>query len=191
MAIKRRDIDRIYNAIRPRLNPQARTGAAVAGVLPAHTHSADQITSEVAGDVAATNVQDAIAEIASEKLARDGSQTVTGNLDHDHHSINNVDDADIEGTATVGEDVVLTEGVGGAKITNPRVVTLAGAEGDGEGRIEEINALAFNSVATTEEVGRAGWDSTEDTLVVFVESGAVLLLVALGWAVKLAANGAA
>ncbi len=171
MAIKRRDIDRIYNAIRPRLNPQARSGAAVPGVLPAHTHSADQITDEPVGDVAATNVQDAIAEIASEKLARDGSQTVTGDLDHDHHSLVNVHDADIEGTETVGEEIVQTGGVGSATQSGTRTLTLAGAETDGEGRIESVNAIAFNAVTPTPELARVAWDALEDTLVVFVTSG--------------------
>ena len=138
MAIKRRDIDRIYNAIRPRLNPKARTGAAVVGTLPAHTHSADQITSEEAGDIAATDVQDALAEVASEKLARDGSQTVTGDLDHDHHSLVNVHDADIEGTATVGGEIVQTGPIGSATVQGTRKITMAGI-----GLIEAVLKLDF------------------------------------------------
>jgi hypothetical protein len=186
--LKQREIDRIYTALRPRLGGGSGGGAVVA-TIPAHTHSADQITSNAAGDIAADDVQEAIEEIASEKLARDGSQTVTGDLDHDHHSIVNVHDIDVEGTATVGEDVNLTEGVGGAKVTGVRVLTMAGAEGDGEGRIESVNGVAFNSITPVEEVGKLAWDDTEDTLVAFVVSGAGLVLVALGWAVKLAANG--
>lgn len=169
--------------------PVGGPGGGGGGAPAVHTHAASEITFVPYGDIAAGNVQDVGEEVSDEKLARDGSQTVTGDLDHDHHSLVNVHDADLEGTATVGEDVVLTEGVGGAKITNPRLITMAGLEANAEGRIESVNAVAFNSITPTAAAGKLARDATESTLVFYVSSGASVLAVALGWAANLAVNG--
>ena len=193
MALKRREIDRIYTALRPRLGRSGGGGVYVPPTvtIPPHTHSADQINSNASTLVAADDVQEAIEELDSEKLARSGVQPWVGPdpLDMDHFSVVNVDDADIEGTATVGEDVVLTEGVGGAKVTGPRVLTMAGDEADGEGRIEAVNGIAFNSITPTAEVGKAAWDALEDVLIAYVASGAGVVALALGWAASIARNG--
>lgn len=206
------DTERQFRAMRPRM-PKSTGGTVTTVVVPTppHTHAAHDITSIPETYIASENVQDALDEIDVEKLARSGAQTMLGDLDHDHHSIVNVDDADIEGTATVGEDVVLTEGVGGAKITNPRVISLAGDDDDGEARLENAERIVFNNEPTksvielpsrveyntgvtaaddyTAAEGKSSWDDLEGTLVVWVASGAALVLVAVGWAVKLASNG--
>lgn len=170
--LSRRDIDRAYTALRPRLGGGSGSGGTLTVTIPAHTHSADQIGLTPAGDVAGDDVQEGIEELAEEKLARDGHQPMTGDLDMDQHDLVDVTDADIEGTATVGGEIVQTGAVGSATISGTRKITMEGAEADGEGRIEEINALAFNPVTPTPEIGRMAWDDVEDTIVVFVASGA-------------------
>jgi len=169
----RGDIDSIRTALRPRMGSG---GGAPVPVPPTtvapHTHSADQISTEPEGHNASVNVQATLTELDSEKLARDGSQTMLGALDMDHHSIANADDMEVEGIATVREDVVLTGAAGLAKVSGVRVLTLAGVEADGEGRVEAINAMAFNSIVPVVEVGKVAWDSVEGTLCAFVVSGA-------------------
>jgi hypothetical protein len=167
------DIDAIRGALRPRMGSGGGAPApAPSTTVAPHTHSADQITTEPAGHNASVEVQATLTELDDEKLARDGSQTMLGALDMDHHSISNVDDVEIEGTATVREDVVLTGAVGLAKVSGIRVLTLSGSEANGEARVESINALAFNAVVPTVEVGRLAWDSVEGALCAFVVSGA-------------------
>jgi hypothetical protein len=128
---KRGDIDADYHAIRSRLKTLGTVNVVASTTIPPHTHSAEEIGMTAAGLLAADDVQEGLEELDSEKLARDGTQTMLGALDMNAYSINNIDDADIEGTATIGEDVVFTEGVGGALITNPRMITMAGAVGEG------------------------------------------------------------
>jgi len=55
-------------------------------------HPADAITNTPAGKVAATEVQAAINELDTEKLARDGTQAMTGALDMGTHKISAVVD---------------------------------------------------------------------------------------------------
>jgi hypothetical protein len=181
--LKQREIDRIHNALRPRLGGGGAGGGTVVVTIPPHTHSADQIGSNAAGDVAAVNVQAAVEELAAEKLAIDGHIAMTGDLNMDGNDIDSAADV------YVTEDVHMSGGVGLAVVGGTRRITMAGDEADGEGRIEEVNAVAFNAVTPTPEVGKAAWDDVEDVLCVFVQSGAVVLMCAAGWAVKIAANG--
>jgi hypothetical protein len=138
VAISKHDIDRIYTAIRPRLNQQAAGSGSVVVTIPAHTHDAADITMTPVGEIASTNVQAGLAELDSEKLARDGSQTMLGALDMDHHDLNNVVNADIEGTATVGANVTMTGGIGSAIMSGLRRLTMAGI-----GLIESVLKIDF------------------------------------------------
>lgn len=205
--LKRREIDRIYNALRPRIN---RPSGGVAYTpptvtIPPHTHSADQITSNASTYVAADDVQEAIEELDSEKLARSGDQEMLGDLNMDEHSIDNAVDVHASG------DINMDGGVGAAKVGSVRVLTLAGDDDDGEARITGAERVIFNNeptksvienpsrldmnvgveagVSYTPAEGKVSWDSLEDTLVVYVASGASIVLIAAGWAVKLAVDG--
>jgi hypothetical protein len=52
-----------------------------------------------------------------------------------------------------------------------------------------MNTSVAAGTSYSAAVGRVSWDSLEDALVMYVQSGAVLVAVIAGWAVKLAANG--
>lgn len=78
-------------------------------------------------------------------LILDGSRPMTGALDMDHHSIANADDLEVEGTATVREDVVMTGAAGLARLTNARVIHMAGADAvGGEARVDGLERVVFN-----------------------------------------------
>lgn len=208
------DIDAIYNALRPRLD-KLRGGAVVAapptGVGP-HTHTAAQITYDPAGFIASEDCQLSQEELDAEKLARSGEQEMLGDLPMAHHSINDIHDADIEGTAIVGEDIVMTGPPGSANVTGvrdvdmsgavvgegvingPRVVHMAGDHVEDEAKIDGLERIVFNDEPTASQiekpsrlemntaveagasytagVGKVSWDTLEDTLVVYVASGA-------------------
>lgn len=191
----RGDIDAIRTALRPRMGSGGGAPVPVPPTtVPPHTHSADQITTEPEGHNAAVNVQATLTELDDEKLARDGSQTMLGSLDMGHNSITNIHDADVEGTATVAEDVTFTGAVGLARLTSPRVIAMAGDHADDEGKLTNVNRIVFSAEPTASSVevlsridfnaaveagvdysptaGRASWDSLERTLCVLVESGA-------------------
>jgi len=169
MGKRKFDIDGYYNAIRPRLRLSA-IGTGGSTVIPPHTHSADQITFEpeptqalIAGD----DCQEVGEELGSEKLARSGEQPWVGPLPLDmaHFSIDNINDADIEGTATVGVDIAMTGPNGDANITGvrdvsfvgdvgegvidqPRVIHMTGDDGDEEARIDGLDRVVFNAEVT-------------------------------------------
>jgi len=191
----RGDIDSIRTALRPRMGSGGGAPVPVPPTtVPPHTHSADQISAEPEGHNASVNVQATLTELDDEKLARDGSQTMLGALDMNHNSVNNIHDADVEGTATVAEDVIFTGAVGLARITSPRVITMAGDHVDDEAKITAVERLVFNASPTASSiegpsrvdfnvtveagvdysptVGRVSWDSVERTLCVIVASGA-------------------
>lgn len=219
------------------------------GKEAADQHPATSVTNTAAGLIAATTVQAALNELDGDKLARSGEQAWVGpsKLDMNHFGVDNIDDADIEGTATVGEDVVFTEGAGGAKVTDlraldfkstatgealitgvrganfnqavqgegvidqPRAIHMAGDDDNNEARIDGLERTKFNNeptksvielpsrlewntgveagVSYTPVEGQASWDNVEDTMVVWVASGAGLVAVAVGWAVKIASGG--
>lgn len=102
-----------------------------------------------------------------EKLARSGEQPWVGPLPLDmaHFSIDNINDADIEGTATVGVDIAMTGPNGDANITGvrdvsfvgdvgegvidqPRVIHMTGDDGDEEARIDGLDRVVFNKTDT-------------------------------------------
>lgn len=161
MAITRGDIDAIYNALRPRLAELLKGGTAAGSggvTVPAHTHSADRIGFAPAGNLAeADDVQEAAEELDSEKLARDGSQKMLGALDMNHHSASNVDDLDVEGTATVAEDVTLTGAAGLANVNGLRRARLVVATQAG--------------VDYSAAEGDVSWDAVEGLPVFYVASG--------------------
>jgi hypothetical protein len=70
----------------------------------ADAHAASAITNTPAGLVAATTVQAAINELDSEKLARDGSQAMTGNLDLGTNSIDNLGGVVLEDSNSIDTD---------------------------------------------------------------------------------------
>ncbi len=133
-------------------------------------------------------------EIDPGYLIVDGERPMTGALNMDHHSIDHIDDADVEGTATVGEDVVFTEGVGGAVISNPRILHMAGDHADDEAKVDGLERMVFNDepeASSIEALSRAqmnlgvtpgthytategyfSWSTVEDALVLHVKSGA-------------------
>lgn len=199
------DIDAVRSAIRPRLS-RLQAGGVPATTLKPHTHSADQITLEPYGHIEAINVQAGIEELDDEKLARDGSQTMLGDLPMNHFSIDDVDDIDIEGTATVAEDVVMTGAVGLAQVTGVRRIDMAGDDDDSEGLIQYLERIIFNDSPGVIEnpqviyfniadpdyspteglVGWSGGDNTpvtegEGNLAGFAASGSGVVEVILGW----------
>jgi len=185
MALKQREIDRIYNALRPRIN---RPSGGVAYTpptvtIPPHTHSADQITSNASTYVAADDVQEAIEELDSEKLARSGAQDWSGPDPLDMNTFDIFDVGKIDMENTLGEGV----------ISYVRKLHLAGDQDDGEALIDGVEKVEFNDEVTksvianpsriemnasvtadshyTAQEGTVSWDTEEATLVVWVLSG--------------------
>lgn len=177
---RRGDIDSTYNALRPRLGTLSVSGGGGGGntSLPAHTHDASVITFSPTGNLAADDVAEALAELDSEKLARDGSQTMLGDLDMNTHQISNITDLHMNGPSGQSDidgvrDISLTgSDIGEGIIDGPRVIDMQGAESDIEGQIRNVNTILMNELTpTTDEVGRIHFDLAEATLVVYVASG--------------------
>jgi hypothetical protein len=166
MAMRRGDVDSQRRAFIPRIpSSDASSEPAVDTpvTIPPHTHDLSVITATPLDALAGTTGQEQVYELLSEKLARDGSQEMLGALDMDHHSINNIDDADIEGTATIAEDITMTgasglaratglrevsfnpAATGEATVNNARVVHMLGADEDSEALIDGLERVAFNS----------------------------------------------
>lgn len=102
---------------------------------------------------------------------------------------------------------VATEGI----IDQPRVIHMAGDHADDEAKVDGLERVVFNDeptassieqpsrldmnvgveagVSYTAEEGRASWDTLEDTMVFFVQSGTGVVAVAIGWGVLNAVNG--
>jgi len=168
MSKRKFDVDGYYNAIRPRLAHA--TGSGGSTTIPPHTHHASAIILEpelLQALVAADDVQEGIEELGAEKLARSGEQPWVGpaSLDMAYFSIDNIHDADVEGTATVGEDIVMNGPNGLANITGvrdvsfvgdvgegvidqPRVIHMTGDDGDSEARIDGLDRVVFNAEVT-------------------------------------------
>lgn len=141
-------------------------------------------------------------ELGNAYLLLDGSRPMTGDLDMDDHQVADVKNLTMAG-ATLGE----------AEVSNVRQLHLIGDDDDGEARVDGAERVVFNNEPTksvienpsrldmntsvaagssyTATEGRVSWDSLEDTLVVNVASGAVVVFVAVGWEVVKAACGAA
>lgn len=148
-------------------------------------------------------------EIGNAYLIIDGSRVMTGDLNHGHYSIVDAHDADIEGTATVGEDVVFTEGIGGAIVSNPRTIHMTGDHVDDEAKVDGLERVVFNNEPTASSIespsriemntgvtpgtsytageGKGSWSALETAFGWYVASGAGLFFVAFGWWVKMGA----
>jgi hypothetical protein len=103
--LKQRTIENIYTALRPRLQFTSGGGGGGTGTVPPHTHSAEQIVSTPAGDVAADDVQEALEELAEEKLARSGAQPMLGTLQMNSFDITGVDEITLTGTAVIHDPI--------------------------------------------------------------------------------------
>lgn len=165
----RGDIDTLRNALRPRMMRVGGSTVVAPTTIPPHTHHASQIIAEpetVTALLAGDDVQEDLEELGVEKLARSGEQPMLGALDMNHFSVNNADDVEAEGTATVREDVVLTGAAGLAKVTgardltfvadaageaqvhNARQIHLVGDDDDGEARMDGAERIVFNDEPT-------------------------------------------
>jgi hypothetical protein len=155
--LTKREIDRIYTALRPRLSlKSAGPGSGGSGTVPPHTHSADQIASNPTPLVAATNVQDAIEELDYEKLARSGEQAWLGpdSLDMNTFGIDNVDEMSMVGTAAIYDPKLIE--------FDPAVETL----------IKNLDAIEFDLAGehTTHVEGGLHWDPLVKMLTLDVEA---------------------
>lgn len=185
------DIESIWKALYPRIK-RLLTGDVVVSIpttVAPHTHAAVDITFEPVVDngvdIAAEECQSSQEELLDEKLARSGAQPMEGHLQMD----------DGLGPWRIYDilDLYLTGGVGAAKITGVRRITMTGDDGDNEARVENLDRIIFNLTATqgviqdpsridfnpsvtpgsdyTEAEGRASWSDLEETFVVHVLSG--------------------
>jgi hypothetical protein len=142
---KRRNIDDINNALRPRMRSLAHGVGGVTVVLPPHTHAASQITldpnSDIGGYLDAFDVQTGMEELDTEKLARSGAQPMLGALDMNHFDVDNVLDLEVEGdvnmTGATG-NLNMAGGVGFAILNLVRRITMAGI-----GLIENVLKIDF------------------------------------------------
>jgi hypothetical protein len=163
------DIEGYFNALRPRMKNISGSGG-LSTTVPPHTHHASTIVVDpepVDALLSADDSQEAHQELGMEKLARSGEQPWVGPLPLDmaHFSIDNINDADIEGTATVGVDIAMTGPNGDANITGvrdvsfvgdvgegvidqPRVIHMTGDDGDEEARIDGLDRVVFNKTDT-------------------------------------------
>lgn len=167
------DIDQLRQALRPRMLLQSGGGggSSLPTTIPPHTHHASEIIAEpeeTSALLSGDDVQEDLEELGIEKLARSGEQPWLGPaaLDMNHHSIDNADDVEVEGTATVRENVTLTGATGLAKVTgareltfvadasgeaevnNARQIHLVGDDDDGEARIDGAERIVFNDEPT-------------------------------------------
>jgi hypothetical protein len=179
------DIDSQYTAIRLRMTALTAAAPASSGVVPPHGHAAANITfdetqSDGSGRMAADDVQEAIEELDSEKLARSGEQPMLGNLDMNHWSVNNVGNLEVEGDINMtgpngfaniqgardihmvgdnGEsditgvrDISFNGDVGEGVIDQPRVIHMTGDNDDGEAKIDGIERVVFNDEPTKSSI---------------------------------------
>lgn len=176
MAQKERgDIDAEYHAIRARLKNFG-TGGSPSLTVPPHTHSADQITYNPGAEtIAGDDVQEVGDELGIEKLARDGSQTMLGDLPMNAFAINIVKNihmdaamgqAIIDGlhaltfdATAVGEaditsvrDISFAGIVGEGVIQCPRVIHMCGDHVDDEAKIDGLERAVFNNEPTASSI---------------------------------------
>lgn len=168
---KRGDIDADYHAIRARLKSLGST-TVVTAPLPPHGHAASAITFVPAGNLAGDDVQEVLEEIDIEKLARDGSQTMLGNLDMDHHDVNNIVNAEVEGDLNLTgaasdihmfgangasridgvRNLSFSGDVGEGIINQPRVIHMTGDNDDAEALIDGVERIVFNDEPTKSSI---------------------------------------
>lgn len=139
-----KDMEAIFRAARPRMaKGGVSTSTAPVVPLPPHTHAAKDITYEPGGLLVSENVQDALEEHDTEKLARDGSQVMLGDLDLDHHDLKNAVDVDIEGDLTFEGAATL------AKVQNVREINFK-TDAVGEAKVNDLREVNFKADATGE-----------------------------------------
>jgi len=191
MALSGKDIDQIYNALRPRLQKLGTAGASGGGggvkphthsTVAPHSHAAVEISFDPAVNVASENVQAGMEEMDTENLARDGTQPMLGNLDMNSFQIYNI------------LNLLMNGGVGDAKLDLIRKIIMTGDYAtDGEAHISGVERLTFNNEVTESIInvlsriqwntavtpdthyspgeGRMSWSSLEETMIVYVASG--------------------
>lgn len=120
-------------------------------------------------------------------------------------------DAAGEGDIQNVRDVSFVGAVGEGVIDDPRVIHMAGDHADDEAKVDGLERVVFNDEPTASTIerpsridwntgveagvdytpaeGRHSWDSLEDTLVVYVASGAGVVAIAFGWSVLQTING--
>jgi len=165
---KQRDIDSTYHAIRARLKALTATGGSAPTTIPPHGHAASAIsfeeTQSTGARLAADDVQEALEELDSEKLARSGEQPMLGNLDMDHHDVNNVLNAEVEVDANIGGNINMTGatgninmvgGVGAAIISFVRNIVMTGIA-----IIDQVKQLLMVGEATIDFTGSNGVGSS-------------------------------
>lgn len=206
------DFESTFIATRRRLQSLGTVLIPAPTTIPPHRHHAIEIISEpepVTALLDGVNVQEVEEELGYEKLARSGEQPWLGPdpLDMNHFDLTNVRDAEIE------SDLTMSGPVGQAIINGPRVVHMQGDHADDEAKVDGLERVVFNAEPTASSIenpsrldmnvnvaagtsytaaeGRTSWDSLEDTMVVWVASGAGVVAVAAGWSVKLASVWAA
>jgi hypothetical protein len=123
------------------------------GPHPGASHTASEIINVPYGHIASTNVQAALNELDDEKLARDGSQTMLGNLDMNHNNVNNVNNIEVEADATFS----------------------------GAGAIISPSRIDFTASTPTLANQRVVWDTTERVLSSLVTSGSTVAKLGEGW----------
>jgi hypothetical protein len=157
MALERELAGKPAQSISPHHDPTTPTGGGEGppAVLETHTHHANALILTPYGDVAANRVGPGVNELSDEKLARDGSQTMLGDLPMNHFSIDDAHDIEAEGTVTVAEDLTMTGGVGLANVSGVR-------------RVRLVSSASGDFVPAVRDVY---WSALERTLVVRVASG--------------------
>jgi hypothetical protein len=145
---KRGDIDADYHAIRARLSTLGTVEVSNPTTIPPHVHGADEIDFEptqgvISGQqLAGDDVQEVCQELDQEKLARDGTQTMLGDLNMNEHDINNIVHVDIGGNTN------MNGGVGSAIVQNPRTIAMAGDHTNNEAKIVNLERVTFNNEPT-------------------------------------------
>lgn len=143
------DIDAQYTAIRLRMTALSAAAAPPSNVVPPHGHAAANITfdetqSDSSGRMAADDVQEAIEELDSEKLARSGEQPMLGNLDMNHHDVNNVNDLEVEDDINMtgaGGNLTMSGANGSAQIVGVRQIEMVGDNGESD--INGVRDISF------------------------------------------------
>jgi hypothetical protein len=154
MRKRAKDFELTHAASRRRM--QSLGTAVVPGpiTIPAHTHSADQITFEPYGLTAADDVQEMGEEHDVEKLARSGVQPMQGDLNMDDGlgpwEIDNIKNLNMSGGVGAAilnlvRNIVMT-GIGW--IENVKRIHFIGDDDDGDALIDGLERVVFNNEPT-------------------------------------------
>jgi hypothetical protein len=126
-------------------------------------------------------------EFNESDLIIDGSRAMVGNLNMNHHDIDNANDVEVENNAN------FTGGVGAARIDGPRVIDMAGADSDSEGRVTDINRLWFlaNNLdqLSPPAAGTVHYeDDTREFMVTTASGGGEAYYNPIGWSIMTCLN---